>query len=96
MNINSRYPFTGRDNKESKDIHIHGIDVGEEWRTGRGSHPHSATRVEELEDSVLSVVRQKHEREGQGEGVHRGRGLPYITVVRPTLMGYKVRTLEGS
>ena len=29
-----------------KDIHIPGIDVGGGWRTGCGSHPPSAERVE--------------------------------------------------
>ena len=38
-------------------------------RTGCGSHPLSAERVEELEESVWSVVRQENEREYQGEGV---------------------------
>ena len=33
---------------ESEDIHIPGIDVGGGWRTGCGSHPPSAERVEEL------------------------------------------------
>ena len=28
--------------------------------------------------------------------VYIGGGVPYITVVRPALMGYKVRKLEGS
>ena len=52
-----RDPVTGRDIKESEDIHIPGIDVGGGWRTGCGSHPPSAERVEELEESVWSVVR---------------------------------------
>ena len=42
--------------KESEYIHIHGIDVGGGWRTGCESHPPSAERVEELEESVWSVV----------------------------------------
>ena len=50
-------------------LHIPGIDVGGGWRTGCGSHPPSAERVEELEVSVWSVVRQEIEREDQGEGV---------------------------
>ena len=58
-----------RDSKESEDIHIPVIDVGGEWGTGCGSHPSSAERVEELEDSVWSVVRQENGREDQGEGV---------------------------
>ena len=58
-----------RDNKESEDIHISGIDVGGGWRTGCGSHTSSAERVEEMEESVWSVVRQENEREHQGEGV---------------------------
>ena len=37
--------------------------------TGCGSHPQIAERVEELEESVWSVVRQENEREDQGEGV---------------------------
>ena len=48
---------------------IPGIDVGGGWRTGCGCHPQSAERVEELEESVWSVVRQENEREDQGEGV---------------------------
>ena len=44
-------------------------DVGGGWRTGCGSHPTRAERVEELEESVWSVVRQENEREDQGEGV---------------------------
>ena len=43
--------------KRVRDIHIPGIDVGRGWRTGCGSHPPSAERVEELEESVWSVVR---------------------------------------
>ena len=57
------------DSKESEDIHIPGIDVGGGWRTGCGSHPPSAERVQELEESVWSIVRQENEREDQGEGV---------------------------
>ena len=59
----------GRDSKESEDIHIPGIDVGGGWRTGCGSDPPSTERVEELEESVWSVVRQENEREDQGEGI---------------------------
>ena len=33
------------------------------------SHPQSEERVEELEESVWSVVRQENERDDQGEGV---------------------------
>ena len=47
-------------------------------RTGCGSHPLSAERVEELEESVWSVVRQENEREDQGK--------VYRTVVRPALV----------
>ena len=36
---------------------------------GCGSHPQSAERVEELDESVRSVVRQENEREDQREGV---------------------------
>ena len=50
-------------------IGLPGIDVGGGWRTGCGSHPPSAERVEELEESVWSVVRQENEREDQGEGI---------------------------
>ena len=64
-----RYPFTGRVCKEGEDIHIPGIDVGEGWRTGCGSHPQSAERVEEREESVWSAVRHDNEREDQGESV---------------------------
>ena len=65
----ARYPVTGRDIKESEDIHTPRIDVGGGLTTGCGSHPLSAERVEELEESVWSVVRQENEREDQGEGV---------------------------
>ena len=41
---------------QDAEIHLHGetvkIDVGGGWRTGCGSHPQSAERVEELEESV--------------------------------------------
>ena len=74
MNIKCRDPFIGRD---SKDIHILWIDVGGGWRTGCGSHPQSAERVEELEESVWSVVRQENEREDQGEGVQNRPALMY-------------------
>ena len=46
--------------------HIPGIDVGVGERTGCGSHPPSAERVEELEEGVWSVVRQENDREDQG------------------------------
>ena len=59
-----RYPVTG--------IGIPGIDVGGGWTTGCESHPPSAERVEELEESVWSVVRQENKREDQGEGVQNG------------------------
>ena len=62
------------------------IDVGEGWRTGCGSRLQSAERVEELEESVWSVVRQEHERED---------GIVYSTVVRPALMyGAETWTLK--
>ena len=69
MTIRRRDIFTGRGIKESEYIHLHGIDVGERWKTGCGSHPQSSELVEELEESVYSVVRQGNEREDQGEGV---------------------------
>ena len=68
-----RDPVTGRDCKESEDIYIPLIDVGGGWITGCGSHPPSAKRVEELEESVWSVVRQENERKDQGEGVQNSR-----------------------
>ena len=37
-------------------MHIPVIDVDGGWRTGCGSHPPSAERVEELYESVWSVV----------------------------------------
>ena len=55
--------------KQSEDILIPGIDVGGGWRTGCRSHPPSAERVEELRQSVWSVVRQENECDDQGEGV---------------------------
>ena len=51
-----RYPFTGRDSKESEDIQIHGIYVGGGCRTGCGSHPQSVEWVEEPEESVWSFL----------------------------------------
>ena len=56
--------------KESEDIHLPGIDVGGGWKTGCGSHPQSSELMEELEESVCTVVQQGNEREDQGEGVH--------------------------
>ena len=41
-------------------------------RTGWGSHPLSAERVEELEESVGGVVRQENEREDQREDQREG------------------------
>ena len=70
--------YTGRGSKESEYIHIPGIYVGRGWRNGCGSHPQSAERVEELEESVYSVVRQ--------EMNGRIKGKLYTTVVRPSLM----------
>ena len=46
-------------------MHIPGIDIGGGWKTGCRSHPPSAERVEDLEESVWSVVRQENEREDQ-------------------------------
>ena len=54
------------------------IDVGGGWRTGCGSHPPRAERVEERDESVWSVVRQENEHEDQGK--------VYRTMVRPALM----------
>ena len=40
---------------------------------------HSAERVEELEESVWSIVRQENEREDQGEGVQNsGKTSTYV------------------
>ena len=50
-------------------IHIPGIDVGGGWRTGCGSHTQGTERVEELEESVWSVVRQENELDDQREGI---------------------------
>ena len=47
------------------DVKIAGIDVGGWWRTGCGSHPHSAEWMEELEESVWRDMRQKNESEDQ-------------------------------
>ena len=82
------YPFTGRDIKESEDIHIPVIDVGGGWRTGCRSHPPSAE--EELEESVWSVVRQENEHEDQGEGVHNSGKT--ITDVRSRDIGVEEGT----
>ena len=81
-----------RDSKESEYIHIPGIDVGGGWRTGCGSHPPSAERVEELEESVWSVVRQENEREYQGEGVHDSGKTSRPTDVRGRNMGVEEGT----
>ena len=69
MNINMQRSSYRGDIKESEDIHTPRIDVGGGLRTGWGSHPLSAERVEELEESVWGVVRQENEREDQREGV---------------------------
>ena len=61
------------------------IDVGGGWRTGCGSHPQSTELVEELEDSVCSVVRQENECEDQGK--------VYRTVVRTAGTGARAETL---
>ena len=45
------------------------MDVDGGWRTVCGSHPQSAERVEELEESLWSVVQQENEREEQGERI---------------------------
>ena len=45
------------------------MEVGGGWKTVCGSHPQSAERVEEMEESLWSVVRQENEREEQGGGV---------------------------
>ena len=87
---------TGRDIKESEDIHIPGIDFGEGWRTGCESHPQSAERVEVLEESVWSVVRQEHESEDQGEGVQNSGTT--CTDVRGRYMNVEegtVKEIEG-
>ena len=65
----ARDPFTGRDSKESEAIHMPGIDVGGGWRTGCGSHTHSAERMEGLEERGWSVVRHENERADLWEGV---------------------------
>ena len=80
-----RDPFTGRDSKVSEYFHIPGIDVGGGWRTGCGSHPPSAVRVEELEESAWSILRQDNEREDQGEGEQNSYNTS--TDVRGTDMG---------
>ena len=58
--------------------HIPGIDIGGGWRTGYGSHPQSAERVEELEERVWIVARQEMNVEIKGK--------VYMAVVRPALM----------
>ena len=67
---------------ESEDIHIRGIDGGGGWRTGCGSHPYGAERVEEVEHIVWSDLRQKYE------------GEVYMTEVRPVL-AYVADTWES-
>ena len=42
---------TGIDSKESEHIQIYGIDVVGGRRTGCRSHPHSAERLEEVEEN---------------------------------------------
>ena len=58
-------PFTGRDLKKVKTF----TTLVDRWRTGCGRQPQSAERMEELVDSVWSVVRQGNECEDQWEGV---------------------------
>ena len=58
---------TQRSSKGNEDIHILVIYVIGGWRTGCGSHPHNADRVEQLEESVRSAVRQEYECEDQGK-----------------------------
>ena len=65
-------------------VKISGIDVGRGWINGCRSYPQSAERLEELEENVWSVVRQKNELENLGEA--------YNAVVIPALM-YRTDTL---
>ena len=67
------------------------MDVGGGWRTVCGSHPQSAERVEELEESLWSVVRQENEREEQGEGVQNSGKTS--TDVRDKDMGVKEKEI---
>ena len=60
-----RDPFTGRDLKKVKTF----TTLVDRWRTWCGRQPQSAERMEELVDSVWSVVRQGNECEDQWEGV---------------------------
>ena len=53
-----RYPFTGRDSKETEYI-MGSTLVEDEEQDAELSHPQSAEMVEELEESIWSVVRQK-------------------------------------
>ena len=64
--------------------------VGEGWSTGCGSHPQSAERVEDLGESVWSVVRQENEHEDQGEGVQNS--VKTNTDVRGRDMGVEEAT----
>ena len=54
------------------------MSLVDRWRTGCERQPQSAEQMEELVDSVWSVVRQGNECEDQWEGSR--------TVVRPALM----------
>ena len=60
-----RDPVTGRESKESEDIHMSTLAEDGEL----DAEVTSAERVEELEESVWRVVRQENEREDQGGGV---------------------------
>ena len=59
--------------------------LGRGWRTGCGSQSQNADQVEEREESDWRLVRQKNEREYEGE--------VYRTVVRPALV-YGADTLK--
>ena len=85
--ISPRYPFTGRDSEECKDIHIPGIYVGGGWITGCGSHPQSAERVKDWK-RVSGVLCDRTINMKTNMKVYR-------TVVRPALMyGAETRALK--
>ena len=80
MNINMQRSIYRGGSRESEYIHIPGIYVGGGWRTGYGSHPQSAERVERLVwERVSGVLCERRMNV-------KIKGKVYRTVVRPALM----------
>ena len=75
-NLKKGDPVTGRDSKESEDIHTPGIDIGLGWRTGCGCHPQRTERVDEQVERVSGVLCDRKMNV-------KIKGKVYRTVVRP-------------